>query len=78
MTSFSVQAQQFKQLTNAVMEGVGAGRSDPEFLTLAAQLLQNNPDVYSVWNHRRKALQDVLKANPHTCLANESFNTSCK
>ena len=57
-----VQTQQFKQLTNAGMEGVEAGRRDPEFLALAAQLLQNNPDVYTVWNHRRIALQEVLKA----------------
>ena len=72
----SVQTQQFKQLTNAVMEGVEAGRSNPEFLALSAQLLQNNPDVYTVWNHRRRALQDVLKVNSCTYIAIESFISS--
>jgi len=59
-----MQVKQFKQLTNAVMEGVGAGRSDTKSLAQAAQLLQKNPDVYTVWNHRRKALQGVLEVPP--------------
>ena len=47
---------------------------------LAAKLLEQNPEVYTVWNYRREALLGVLKVSQH-CLniqrAQGAQKTSC-
>lgn len=43
-------------------------------MTLAAKLLEQNPEVYTVWNYRREALQDTLQVSAH----HNSTNASCR
>jgi geranylgeranyl transferase type-2 subunit alpha len=38
-----------------------ARQHDAESLGLAAKLLEQNPEVYTVWNFRREALESILK-----------------
>lgn len=38
-----------------------AKQYDEETLGLAGKLLEQNPELYTVWNYRREALQDKLK-----------------
>lgn len=51
----------YGQLAAEVLGRRAAGRSDPESLTLAAKLLELNPEVYTVWNYRREVLLPVLE-----------------
>lgn len=32
-------------------------------MKLAAKLLEQNPELYTVWNYRREALQDKLQVS---------------
>lgn len=48
-----MQAALYGQLAAEVLGRRAAGRADPESLTLAARLLELNPEVYTVWNYRR-------------------------
>lgn len=50
--SLHTQAALYGQLAAEVLGRRAAGRSDPESLTLAAKLLELNPEVYTVWNYR--------------------------
>ena len=45
-----------------MLERRAARRYDPETLALGGKLLELHPEVYTVWNHRREALQPVLAA----------------
>lgn len=58
-----VQLEQYKQLTNWVYTKVQNSDLDDAFLSKSAQLLKINPDVYTVWNYRRRALQPILEAS---------------
>ena len=53
------QAALFGQLSAEVLERRAARRYDAESLALAGKLLELHPEVYSVWNFRREALQPV-------------------
>ena len=44
-----------------VLERRAAKRYDAESITLAAKLLEQNPEVYTVWNYRREDLADTFK-----------------
>lgn len=47
-------------LTKEVLRRKAAQQYDEESLNLAAKLLEQNPEVYTVWNYRRGALTDIL------------------
>ncbi|KAK9917835.1 hypothetical protein WJX75_008732 [Coccomyxa subellipsoidea] len=51
----------FSRLSNEVLSRRAARRYDPESMTLSAKLLEQNPEVYTVWNYRREALKDTLQ-----------------
>ena len=48
--------QLYSRLTSTVLKRLHAGQYDKESLDLAAKLLEQNPEVYTVWNHRKRAL----------------------
>ncbi len=52
----------FGQLSKEVLARRQSRRYDEESLGLAAKLLELNPEVYTVWNYRREALQPILSA----------------
>lgn len=55
-----------------MLERRAARRYDPESLALAGKLVELHPEVYTVWNYRREALQSVgagtvgKRRNAHT------------
>ena len=51
----------FSRLCNEVLERRAAKRYDAESMMLAAKLLEQNPEVYTVWNYRREGLAEILK-----------------
>lgn len=55
----------FSRLCNEILARRAARRYDPESMILAAKLLEQNPEVYTVWNYRREALQDTLQVFTH-------------
>lgn len=59
----------FSRLSNEVLSRRAARRYDPESMTLAAKLLEQNPEVYTVWNYRREALKDTLQVSEEACLS---------
>ncbi len=58
----------FSRLTTEVLNRRAAKQYDEESLKLAGKLLEQNPEMYTVWNYRREALQGKLQAsiNPRT------------
>ena len=58
----------FSRLCNEVLERRAAKRYDAESIMLAAKLLEQNPEVYTVWNYRREALAGTFKVR---CFRNE-------
>lgn len=58
---FALQLALFSRLCNEVLARRTARRYDAESLTLAARLLEQNPEVYTVWNYRREALEATFK-----------------
>ena len=50
----------YSRLTSTVLQHFQAGQYDKETLELAARLLEQNPEVYTVWNHRKRALTSIL------------------
>ena len=68
----------FSRLCNEVLERRAAKKYDTESMMLAAKLLEQNPEVYTVWNYRREALGGVLKVlstNPSTFLRTICFSS---
>lgn len=61
MITCRTQLALFSRLCNEVLERRAAKKYDAESMMLAAKLLEQNPEVYSVWNYRREALAGVLK-----------------
>ncbi len=53
----------FSRLTTEVLLRRTAKQYDEESLKLAAKLLEQNPELYTVWNYRREALQDKLQVS---------------
>lgn len=51
----------YSKLTAAVLSKRAARLYDKETLALAAKLLEQNPELYTVWNYRREALHNQLK-----------------
>ena len=51
----------FSRLCNEVLERRAAKRYDAESMMLAAKLLEQNPEVYTVWNYRREALAEIFR-----------------
>lgn len=58
---FSVQLALFSRLCNEVLERRVSKRYDAESIMLAAKLLEQNPEVYTVWNYRREALAGTFQ-----------------
>ncbi len=50
----------YSRLTSTVLKRLQAGQYDKETLDLAARLLEQNPEVYTLWNHRKRALLTTL------------------
>ena len=64
----NVQMALYSKLTTAVLSKRAAQHYDKETLTLAGKLLEQNPELYTVWNYRREALHDQLKVGIPDCL----------
>ena len=60
---WSLQIALYSKLTTAVLTRRAAKQYDEETLALAGKLLEQNPELYTVWNYRREALQDKLKVS---------------
>lgn len=58
-----MQFEQLKQLTDLVLDNVRAEKYDQTSLAQSAMLLRKNPDVYTVWNYRKQALQSLLEVS---------------
>ncbi|KAK9853619.1 hypothetical protein WJX84_003448 [Apatococcus fuscideae] len=58
--------QLYSRLTSTVLKRLQAGQYDKETLDLAARLLEQNPEVYTVWNHRKRALLATLSKGGDT------------
>lgn len=56
----------FSRLTTEVLLRRRAKQYDEESLKLAAKLLEQNPELYTIWNYRREALQDKLQVSKMT------------
>lgn len=65
----------FSRLSNEVLARRAARRYDPESMILAAKLLEQNPEVYTVWNYRREALQDTLQGEHGSEAADAAIKT---
>ena len=65
--------QLYSRLTATVLKRLQAGQYDKEILELAARLLEQNPEVYTIWNHRKKALVGMLDEGGDT--ATEAVKT---
>ncbi|CAL8463367.1 g2901 [Coccomyxa elongata] len=65
----------FSRLCNEVLARRAARRYDPEPMILAAKLLEQNPEVYTVWNYRREALQDTLQGEHGSDAADAAVKT---
>ena len=50
----------YSRLTSTVLDRFKSGQYDKETMELAARLLEQNPEVYTVWNHRKKSLLATL------------------
>ncbi len=61
MIACHMQLALFSRLCNEVLTRRAAKKYDAESMMLAAKLLEQNPEVYTVWNYRREALAGVLK-----------------
>ncbi|KAL3074261.1 hypothetical protein niasHS_015091 [Heterodera schachtii] len=49
--------QQFVDSRNLVFQKRKSGEYDDEMLTICGELLTNNPDIYTLWNVRREAIE---------------------
>jgi hypothetical protein len=58
----------FSRLSNEVLARRAAKRYDAESMALAGKLLEHNPEVYTVWNYRREALEDTFLVSFHLCI----------
>ena len=55
-----LQVSLYSRLTSTVLKRLEAGQYDEEALGLAEKLLEQNPEVYTIWNHRKRALLQTL------------------
>lgn len=70
----------YSRLATEVLNRRAAKQYDQESLKLAGKLLEQNPELYTIWNYRREALQSKLQvrqaitvcaaANKHHALQN--------
>lgn len=51
----------YSRLATEVLNRRAAKQYDPESLKLAGKLLEQNPELYTIWNYRREALQSKLQ-----------------
>lgn len=58
-----MQAQQLDGAVRKVLEAKARGDHNELYLNVAAGVLQKNPDVYSLWNYRREALEATLASS---------------
>ena len=63
LLNHALQIALYSKLTSLVLTRRAAGQYDEETLVLAGKLLEQNPELYTVWNYRREALQDKLKVS---------------
>ena len=64
------QLRLLRQLHTTVLGSIKSKQIDDSFLTSSALLLQKVPDIYTVWNARRAALETLLQVCwvVHTCV----------
>ncbi|KAI9661339.1 MAG: Rab geranylgeranyltransferase [Alyxoria varia] len=53
---------EYKQLVDEVKGAIGAEKYTPQTLSLTSKLLRENPEYYTIWNHRRRVLQRLFHA----------------
>ncbi len=58
--SVTVQVKLYSELSTEVLRRREAKQYDAQSLMLAGKLLEQNPELYTVWNFRREALATVL------------------
>ena len=51
----------YSRLATEVLNRRAAKQYDQESLKLAGKLLEQNPELYTIWNYRREALQSKLQ-----------------
>lgn len=51
----------YSRLATEVLNRRAAKQYDQESLKLAGKLLEQNPELYTIWNYRREALQGKLQ-----------------
>ena len=63
-----MQLEKFAKVSNEVLQRIADGKRDAVTLSLSAALLEQNPECYTVWSHRREAVM-VCRAWPglHLC-----------
>ena len=55
-----MQVKLYSELSTEVLQRRDAKQYDAQSLMLAGKLLEQNPELYTVWNFRREALETVL------------------
>uniref|UniRef100_A0A914I5E2 Geranylgeranyl transferase type-2 subunit alpha n=1 Tax=Globodera rostochiensis TaxID=31243 RepID=A0A914I5E2_GLORO len=66
--------QQFIYSRDLVFRKRKLGEYDDEMLNLCGELLKKNPDIYTLWNVRREAIEQRSKKNVHE--SDEEFTTN--
>lgn len=56
-----VQIALYSRLATEVLNRRATKQYDQESLKLAGKLLEQNPELYTIWNYRREALQSKLQ-----------------
>ena len=51
-----MQLDKFARVTNEVLQRIADGKHDAATMALSAALLEQNPECYTVWGHRREVL----------------------
>lgn len=67
----------YSKLTTAVLTRRTAKQYDAETLALAGKLLEQNPELYTVWNYRREALLETLKVSGPSASLQTMQNKLC-
>jgi geranylgeranyl transferase type-2 subunit alpha len=60
----AIQVALYSKLTEEVLRRKRSKQYDAESLLLSAKLLEQNPEVYTIWNYRREALEEILDVRP--------------
>ena len=65
MGMWLLQIALYSQLATEVLNRRAAKQYDEKSLMLAGKLLEQNPELYTIWNYRKEALQSKLQVCCH-------------